>query len=71
MGGTPKSSILVGFSIMLYYIIYYIYSIYGGFHKWGVSQNGWFIRENPSKVDDLGVPLFQETSIHIYIHIYT
>ena len=29
----------------------------------GVPPNGWFIRENPIKMVDLGVPLFQETSI--------
>ena len=26
----------------------------GCFHKWGVPQNGWFIKENPSQMDDLG-----------------
>ena len=26
--------------------------------------------ENPIKMDDLGVPPFQETSIYIYIYIY-
>ena len=36
---------------------------------WPCPIAGWFVRKNPAKMDDLGVPLFQETSIWIHIAI--
>ena len=37
-----------------------------GFPEMGISENGCFIMENPFKMDSLGVPPFQETSICQY-----
>ena len=34
-----------------------------GVPSMGVPPNGWFIRENPIKANDLGEPQFQELSI--------
>ena len=37
----------------------------------GVPLNGWFIREHPIKMDDLGIPPFVETPIYSFTYIYT
>ena len=58
-GYDSRCPVLMAFNIRMFIEIWV-------FPKIGVPQNGWFIMEN-SKMDDLGVPLFSETSICLYI----
>ena len=57
---------MIGYDWHLWVAIWskYIYICIWVFPKIGVPQNGWFIMENPIKMDDLGV-LFLETPIYI------
>ena len=44
----------------------FISSTSGGFHKWRDPQYALFLMDTPMEMDDLGVPLFQETFISIF-----
>ena len=41
----------------------YHFNTFGGFHTLGYPKCLDFVMESPTKMDDLGVPLFQETTI--------
>ena len=61
---TPASSAATDRSLVYIYILFIWW-----FLKIGVLANRWFIMQKPIQVDDLGVTLFQETTI-CYYRIY-
>ena len=56
----PDTQLIIFFQCNVDNILRYVYM---GVSIIRVPQTGWFIMENTIKRDDLGVPLFQETTI--------